>query len=43
MNLLVVYPWPENARQLESVIEQALSVCDGDTILPEHLPDEISQ
>ncbi|MFC1805548.1 sigma-54-dependent transcriptional regulator [Planctomycetota bacterium] len=32
--------WPGNVRQLEHVIQRALILADGTTILPEHLPLE---
>jgi Nif-specific regulatory protein len=38
MDLLMQYYWPGNVRELENVIERALLVCDGDTILSSHLP-----
>ncbi|HEY8470634.1 MAG TPA: sigma-54 dependent transcriptional regulator [Longimicrobiales bacterium] len=38
---LLAYPWPGNVRQLQNVIERAVLVCQGDTILPEHLPARI--
>ena len=38
MEILCRYSWPGNARELENVIERALILCDGGTILPEHLP-----
>ena len=31
-------PWPGNIRQLQHVIQRALILADGPTILPEHLP-----
>ena len=31
------YNWPGNVRELKNAIEGALIVCDGDTILPEHV------
>uniref|UniRef100_A0A7V4LDM0 GAF domain-containing protein n=1 Tax=Desulfobacca acetoxidans TaxID=60893 RepID=A0A7V4LDM0_9BACT len=38
LDLLMQYPWPGNVRELENVMERALLVCDGDTILSAHLP-----
>jgi DNA-binding NtrC family response regulator len=37
---LLRYSWPGNVRQLEHVIQRALILADGPTILPEHLPIE---
>jgi two-component system response regulator AtoC len=31
--------WPGNVRELRNAIEHAFVMCDGDTILPEHLPE----
>ena len=39
-HLLEVYPWQGNARELRNVMERALLLCDGSSILPEHLPLE---
>jgi DNA-binding NtrC family response regulator len=33
--------WPGNVRQLAHAIEAAVLVCDGDLLLPQHLPDHI--
>lgn len=33
--------WPGNVRQLAHAIEAAVLVCDGDVLLPRHLPDHI--
>lgn len=40
-NLLMNYSWPGNVRQLESAIERALLLCEGDEISVEDLPLEI--
>ena len=37
------YGWPGNIRQLESAIERAILLCEGDTIIPDDLPSEIRQ
>ncbi len=41
MELLRAYHWPGNVRELRNVLERALVVSRGGTILPEHLPDAI--
>jgi hypothetical protein len=38
--LLQRYGWPGNIRELQNVIERAVSLCDGGTITLEHLPVE---
>lgn len=35
------YSWPGNVRELENCIEYAAIYCEGDKILPEHLPARI--
>ncbi len=35
------YPWPGNVRELQNVIERALNVVDGSTILPHNLPGSL--
>jgi DNA-binding NtrC family response regulator len=35
------YGWPGNVRQLESAIERAILLCEGDMITPEDLPSEV--
>jgi DNA-binding NtrC family response regulator len=37
MNILVRYSWPGNDRELESVIDRGVLVCEGDILLPEHI------
>jgi len=41
LNALLSYSWPGNVRQLESVIERAYVMCDGDTIGIEHISEEV--
>jgi DNA-binding NtrC family response regulator len=41
LDLLVRSPWPGNVRQLESVVERAVLLCEGHVIRPEDLPVEI--
>jgi DNA-binding NtrC family response regulator len=38
---LLVYPWPGNVRQLESAIERAIILAEGEVIEEDHLPYEI--
>jgi transcriptional regulator with PAS, ATPase and Fis domain len=40
-SILVNYEWPGNVRQLQNVIEQAVVLGSGDTILKEDLPEEL--
>ncbi len=37
----MVYDWPGNVRELKNVIERAMILGEGDTLLLEHLPMEI--
>src|SRR5947208_12624160 len=37
------YGWPGNVRQLESAIERAILLCEGDLITPEDMPSEVRQ
>jgi len=41
MQLLLEHEWPGNTRELENVMERALSLCSGSTIGPEHLPERL--
>src|SRR5213083_1781335 len=41
--MLQDYGWPGNVRQLESAIERAILLCEGDMITPEDLPTEVQQ
>ncbi|WP_027363666.1 sigma-54-dependent transcriptional regulator [Desulfotruncus alcoholivorax] len=38
---LLDYDWPGNIRELVNIANQAVALCDGNTILPSHLPDKI--
>jgi DNA-binding NtrC family response regulator len=42
-NLIMSYSWPGNVRQLESAIERAILLCEGNEITVEDLPVEIRQ
>lgn len=41
MERLLDYSWPGNVRQLESAIERAILLCEGDAIEPRDLPQEV--
>ena len=41
MEVLLDYAWPGNVRQLESAIERAILLCEGDRIVPRDLPQEV--
>jgi DNA-binding NtrC family response regulator len=43
VSLLVNHPWPGNVRELRDCVERAVLVCDGDTIIPRHLPSSLLQ
>jgi DNA-binding NtrC family response regulator len=38
LEVLRAYGWPGNVRELQHALEAAVVVCDGDEILPHHLP-----
>ena len=40
-DVLLDYSWPGNVRQLESAIERALLLCEGNRIMPKDLPQEV--
>jgi len=39
--LLCSHDYPGNVRELRNILERASLLCDGDTIQPTHLPEEI--
>ncbi len=41
MRLICNYSWPGNIRELANTCSQAAALCDGDTILPEHMGGKI--
>ncbi|HKC64454.1 MAG TPA: sigma-54 dependent transcriptional regulator [Pyrinomonadaceae bacterium] len=41
--MLLSYSWPGNVRQLESAIERAILLCEGDLITVDDLPLEVRQ
>ncbi|MCX8085991.1 MAG: sigma-54-dependent Fis family transcriptional regulator [Rhodocyclaceae bacterium] len=41
LGCLMAYDYPGNVRELRNVLERATLLCDGETILPEHLPLEV--
>jgi DNA-binding NtrC family response regulator len=38
ISLLESYSWPGNVRELKNVVQRAVLVCEGQVLLPEHLP-----
>jgi two-component system nitrogen regulation response regulator NtrX len=38
LTILHSYPFPGNVRELENFVKQAVIECDGELILPQHLP-----
>lgn len=43
MRLLQAHAWPGNVRELQNAIERAVALEQTETVLPEHLPDEVRQ
>ena len=41
IDLLQRYDYPGNVRELRNILERASLLCDGETIQPMHLPEEI--
>jgi two-component system, NtrC family, response regulator PilR len=41
MEVMLDFSWPGNVRQLESAIERAILLCEGDKVLPRDLPEEV--
>ena len=39
---LAQHAWPDNLRELAAAVERAVVLCDGDLILPQHLPARIA-
>lgn len=39
MKLLLNHGYPGNIRELENILEHAIIICQGDLILPHHLPE----
>jgi two-component system, NtrC family, response regulator AtoC len=42
LRLLLDYPWPGNVRELRNLVERIMILESGETVLPEHLPPEMS-
>lgn len=43
MQCLLRFSWPGNVRQLRNVLRYALALADGEWVLSEHLPREVTE
>lgn len=41
IKLVEEYAWPGNVRELKNVIQYAVLICEGDVLLPVHLPERV--
>ncbi len=41
MDLLMIYHWPGNIRELENTVKRAVVICKGNKIIVENLPQQI--
>src|SRR4029079_2549115 len=39
---LVTYPYPGNIRELENIVDHAVTLCEGDTLTEHDLPSSVS-
>jgi DNA-binding NtrC family response regulator len=39
--LLTAYPWPGNIRELENAVHYAVTMAEGERLIPWHLPDAV--
>lgn len=43
LDALMRYDWPGNIRELQNILERAVSLCEGDTLLWQDLPEYIRE
>ncbi|MBI3995476.1 MAG: sigma 54-interacting transcriptional regulator [Nitrospirae bacterium] len=41
LEILLNYDYPENIQELENIVEHAVVLCQGSTLMPSHLPKDI--